>query len=82
MNSDKVIIVVIVVIVLYAHWWIFKWVKFKVDEAVIHKQLSIASSMDQQTVAAVAAKIGISEHRVSKVCRRSKLAALKSLISS
>jgi hypothetical protein len=82
MNTDKFIIAAIVVIVLYAHWWIFQWVKFKVDEAVVHKQLSIASNSDHPTVAKVAAKTGISEHRVSKVCRRSKLAALKSLISS
>jgi hypothetical protein len=82
MNSDKVIIAVIVVIVLYAHWWIFQWVKFKVDEAVIQKRLSNTSNMDEQTIATVAAKTGISKDRVFKVCSKSQLAALKALISS
>ncbi|MEZ5472100.1 MAG: hypothetical protein R3E90_09985 [Marinicella sp.] len=82
MNADKIIIVFIVILVLYAHWWIFQWVKFKVDEAVIHNQLLKSGDMDEMTVATVALKTGINQHRVSKVCSKSQLEVLKALISS
>ena len=80
--TDKIIIAVIVVVVLFAHWWIFQWIKFKVDEAVINKLLQSAKSMDEFNVTTVATKTGISEARVAKVCSKSELEALQALVSA
>lgn len=79
MNTDKIIIAVIIVVVLYAHWWIFKWVKFKVDEAVIIKYLQQNLGDEIMNIQTVAAATELSNQRVIKICRKSQSDQIKKL---
>lgn len=70
--SDRFIISVVVLVALIAHIWIFKWVKFKIDESTIinfikqHTSNTICSSDE------ISSNTDIKLARVAKVCVKSK----------
>ena len=70
--SDTIIIGIVVLVALIAHIWIFKWVKFKVDESTIinfikqHPDEPICSSNE------ISLSASIKLARVTKVCSESK----------
>lgn len=69
---EKLIIAIVVIIAVIAHIWLFKWVKFKVDEGVITnalKQLDHNNAVSSQDIA-LATKM--SEKLVAKVCHKSQ----------
>lgn len=72
--AEKIIIAIIVVVTLAAHYWLYRWVKFKVDEGVVLKCLedakavSVDSALSSETIAQ---QSEIKLARVALVCQQS-----------
>lgn len=65
--TDKLIIAVVVVVAVAAHWWLFRWVRFKIDEGLIIKQLETSAG----AAADIAAATDLKPARVAVVCQHS-----------
>ena len=70
---DHLVIAIVVFLALGAHIWIFRWVRFKVDEGSILKLLEDSGNHLLCTSEAISSEAGISARRVSRVCAKSKL---------
>lgn len=68
---DKMLIAFIVVIVIVAHVWLYKWVKFKIDEGVILKFLQELKAQRWCRSEAISSSTRIPVDRVAAVCRKS-----------
>lgn len=71
--EDRIIIGVIVTIAIFAHLWLFKWIKFKIDEGTILKCLQESDVYGVHSTESIAANTNMSLARVSSVCRKSKV---------
>lgn len=70
--QDQIIIATVVVVSLFAHAWLFLWVRFKVDEATIVKLLKQPEKELSHTTASISETTSISTSRVTKACKKSK----------
>ena len=73
--GEKVIIALVVIVTLIAHWWIYQWIKFKIDEGTILnvlKEAQEASGSTSLAFEALATHTHISVKRVNAVCTKSK----------
>ena len=70
--GDRVVIGIVVVVVLVAHVWLYRWVKFKIDEGAITQFLKDATEQPFHSSAAIATHTSIPVERVRILCRRSK----------
>ncbi|WP_339487115.1 hypothetical protein [Pseudomonas sp. EL_65y_Pfl2_R95] len=71
---EKIIIALVVVVTLAAHYWLYRWVKFKIDEGVVLKCLGDATSQGSAaplSTQAIAQQTQVKLQRVAKVCQRS-----------
>ena len=60
-------------VVLGAHWWLYQWVKFKVDEATIMKFLQKSDDNNYCDAEVISSNTSIAIKRVSIVCSKSKI---------
>lgn len=74
--EEKIVIGIVVVITIATHFWIFRWVKFKMDEGTILKFLRESESQESIGSQEISLNINIPVGRVTTVCRKSK--AIKS----
>ncbi|WP_231878224.1 hypothetical protein, partial [Oleiphilus sp. HI0117] len=65
-----IVLALVIIISLWAHVWLYLWMKFKMDEGVITRCLKDAS-VDMQSDS-IAKQVEMSVERVEKVCLRSK----------
>lgn len=68
---EKIVLALVVVIFIAAHVYLYKWVKFKIDEGVILKFFQHSGDDKSHSSEAIAAQCSMSAHRVSAVCRKS-----------
>lgn len=72
--SEEIIIAVVVIVSLAAHYWLYRWVKFKIDEGVVLKCLEDAKTASGE---AYLSSQSIAQHtqmklqRVAMVCQQS-----------
>ena len=71
--GDQIIIGIVVVVVLGAHWWLYQWVKFKVDEGTIMKFLQESGDHNSCYAEVISSNTSIAIKRVSIVCSKSKI---------
>lgn len=72
--SEKIIIAVVVIVSLAAHYWLYRWVKFKIDEGVILKCLEdakTAADPAQLSSQAIAGQTQMKLQRVALICQQS-----------
>jgi hypothetical protein len=69
--GDQIVIGIVVVVVVAAHLWLYRWVKFKIDEGAIIQFLKDASDQPFHSAAAIAAHTNMPIERVQVLCRRS-----------
>ncbi|MGX5218791.1 MULTISPECIES: hypothetical protein [Pseudomonas] len=72
--SEKIIIALVVIVSLAAHYWLYRWVKFKIDEGVILKCLEdakAASGQGQLDSPSIARQTQMKPQRIAQVCRQS-----------
>ncbi len=69
---DKLVVALIVIITIAGHVWIFRWVKFKMDEGIILKFLKDNKDPDYHSTEAISSNTKIKIKRVSIVSNKSK----------
>jgi hypothetical protein len=69
--KEYIVIALVVVVVIAAHVWLYKWVKFKIDEGVILKFLQ-QEGIKYFSTQAISSSTKITTGRVSTVCSKSK----------
>lgn len=72
--SAKIIIALVVIVSLAAHYWLYRWVKFKIDEGVILKCLEdakTASGQAQLSSQSIALQTQMKPQRINQVCQKS-----------
>lgn len=70
--GDIVIICLVVAVAIAAHVWLFRWVKFKIDESVILKFLEEAFGSGVRSSEEISVRTKLKSKRVTAVCRKSK----------
>ena len=73
--KDQIIVGVVIAIVIGVHAWLYKWMKFKVDEGVVLKFLCDSNKNTTQkfrSSEAISAHTDIAITRISVVCSKSK----------
>ena len=70
--GDKVVIGIVVIVAVIAHLWLYKWIRFKIDEGVILKYLEDFDDQAYPDLDVIASNINIKKERVSIVCKKSK----------
>lgn len=73
--TDILIISSIVVLVILAHYWLYLWVRFKIDEGVIIN--FIQKSADNADSTLIAAQTNLTTERVITVCTKSSRIIIK-----
>lgn len=71
----KVIIAIVVIVALIGHYWLYKWIKFKIDEGVVLKYLRDSTAAHTHATFSsedIAASVLMTQERVTAVCARSK----------
>jgi Sec7-like guanine-nucleotide exchange factor len=71
--GDQIIIGIVVIVTLGGHWWLFQWVKFKMDEGVIMKFLQESDDHNSCVTEVISSNTSIAIERVSIVCNKSKV---------
>jgi hypothetical protein len=68
---DNIIIGLFVVIVIFLHVWLYRWVKFKVDEGTI---ITLFKNIGDESLSptAIASQTNIKSKRVLMICNKSK----------
>lgn len=74
--TDNIVLAVVVSVALIAHIWIFKWVRFKIDEATIISFIKEQTEPTTNKTDDIALSTQMSAGRVSKVCNKSKTITL------
>ena len=74
--GEEIVIGIVVALTIAAHIWLFKWVRFKIDEGTILKFFHESKSHGPIDSKEISSNTNLSVSRVSSVCSRSK--ALKS----
>lgn len=71
--EQKIILACVIVISLIAHVWIYRWIKFKMDEGAVIRYLKDIKVEDNSArkVTTVAQLINMSAPRVESVCDKS-----------
>ncbi len=69
--NDKLIIAIVVLVAVAAHWWLWRWVRFKIDEGLIIKQLGAGDTSSSDLAADIAARTDLKPARVVAVCKQS-----------
>ncbi|ARU87956.1 hypothetical protein [Pseudomonas sp. M30-35] len=72
--SEKIIIAVVVIVSLAAHYWLYRWVKFKIDEGVVLKCLEDAKTTSGDahlSSQSIAQHTQMKLQRVATVCQQS-----------
>ncbi|WP_286977220.1 hypothetical protein [Pseudomonas sp.] len=70
----KVIIAIVVIVALIGHYWLYKWIKFKIDEGMVLKFLRDAAGTNPETrhtAQDMAEALLLPPDRVRAVCTRS-----------
>ena len=70
--TDKIIIAVVVLVVVAAHFWLYAWVKFKMQEGVILQFLRDSGEYPVHSSSAISAHTNIAIERVVAVCTKSR----------
>lgn len=70
--SDWIIISIVVFVALIAHVWIFRWVKFKMDESTVINFIKQGSNKTVCSSEEIALTTNIKLARVSHICATSK----------
>lgn len=70
--TDKIIIAVVVLVVVAAHFWLYAWVKFKMQEGVILQFLRDSGECAFHSSSAISAHTNITIDRVAAVCNKSR----------
>lgn len=70
--GDQIVIAIVVVIAIAAHVWLYRWVRFKIDEGAIIQFLKDGSDQPCHGGEAIAAHTNIAVGRVSAICERSR----------
>ncbi len=70
--NDKFIIGIVVSVALIAHIWIFKWVKFKIDEATIVNYIKQHSATSVFSTDTLSLNTHIKLARVTEICAKSR----------
>lgn len=70
--GKELVIGVFVIVVIAVHIWLFKWIRFKVDEGVILKCLRESEESTFLGSEVISASTNISAKRISFVCNKSK----------
>ncbi len=65
---DKLIIAIVSLIAIAGHVWLYRWVKFKIDEGAI---LNFLEQGTAHSCADIATAASLKEERVRKICNRS-----------
>jgi hypothetical protein len=68
---EYIVLALVVVMVIAAHIWLYRWVKFKIDEGTILKFLEETKDYPCSSSEAISAKTGIAVARVSAVSSKS-----------
>ncbi|MFI8481264.1 hypothetical protein ACIGCM_11910 [Pseudomonas sp. NPDC078700] len=72
--TEKIIIAVVVIVTLAAHYWLYRWVKFKMDEGVILKCLEDAKTVSTEAALSsqsIAQQTQLKPQRVALICQQS-----------
>jgi ABC-type transporter Mla maintaining outer membrane lipid asymmetry ATPase subunit MlaF len=69
---DIVIISIVSLIAIAGHVWIYRWVKFKVQEGAILEVLGNDDSGNGLTAAAIAVAAQLHADRINEICERSR----------
>lgn len=72
--SAKIIIALVVIVSLAAHYWLYRWVKFKIDEGVILKCLEdakTAANAAHLSSESIAQQTQMKPQRIKQVCQQS-----------
>ena len=79
--ADPIIIGIVVVLTLGAHYWLYLWIKFRIDEGVVlvYLQADSADLTDSFfSTKAISLETGISVKRVLIVCNKSNKIKMRS----
>lgn len=69
--SDKLVLIIVVVVVIAAHYWLYRWVKQRIDDGVIvHTLEEVGRPLDTE---ALVAATGLTASRVEALCRASSV---------
>lgn len=69
---DNIIIGLFVAIVIFLHVWLYRWVKFKVDEGTIATLFKDSEGGKEEfSTDVIASKTSIASHRVIAICNKS-----------
>ena len=49
--NDHLLVTIVVIVVLLAHWIVFSWVRFKMDEGSILKHIKDTDTLDLESIA-------------------------------
>ena len=72
---EYTVLALVVIVTIAAHVWIYRWVRFKMDEGVVLRELRDAGPAPDdcgQSTEAIARRADLRPARVGAVCRRSK----------
>jgi hypothetical protein len=69
---DIVIISIVSLIAIAGHVWLYRWVKFKVQEGAVLEVLGNDHSADGLTEAAIAVAAQLHVDRINEICERSR----------
>lgn len=72
--KEYIVLTLVVVISIAAHVWLFLWIKFRIDEAVVIKCLEDVSDNEPNgvSVEVMAESINYKIDRVAAICERSQ----------
>ncbi len=69
---------IVIAVSLYAHVWLFLFLRFKVDEAVILRYLNEKSSQQKVELNVLAKQVSLRARRIKSACMRSRLLRIES----
>lgn len=71
MMQEYLVLTLVVIISIAAHVWLFLWIRFRIDEAVVVKCLEEDSGCGGLSAEAMAQRIDYKAERVAAVCEKS-----------
>jgi hypothetical protein len=70
--EQKVVLVFVVLVSVWAHVWIFIWLRFKVEEACIIRYLKDRQPCGHASFSELAPAVKLNEKNIRRICRKSK----------
>lgn len=69
---NNIVLALVVIVAIAAHYYLYKWVRFKMDEGAVIQYLKETPTDCALDVGQLAQAVELSEKRVTEICRKSK----------